>query len=256
MAGNFNFVEMGSGSITWNGRDVGFLKDVSFGYTLEIEKLKTGNPLKLRGQKGKEVNAQIKAGLFEISNLDNVGMMLGGLAPANVGGSPVTVTMQSRTFATGYNGSGMQSITLDGANVSTGVDAPVVKNAAEDTTYTENDDYIVDYTLGVIYRNPGGAITSLENVHVTYKYTPPTGRQLNMGSAFAVEQKELIFTHVNNDTDQVTIIKFWLASVDGKPNFTFTDSGYVTADVTFDSIFDENGHPDSPLGTYYVGDAA
>ena len=51
---DFNHVEIGSGAVKYDGRDIGFLKDVTFISNIELEKLKTGNPLKLRGQKAKE----------------------------------------------------------------------------------------------------------------------------------------------------------------------------------------------------------
>ncbi len=66
-----------------------------------------------------------------------------------------------------------ESVTLSsGLGVLTNkpVEAVVVKNTAENTTYTEGTDYYVQYDAGVIVRIATGAITASQNLHITYNY--------------------------------------------------------------------------------------
>jgi len=246
------------GALSWDGLDVGWIKDVEFSPELDLERLKTsgtGGPLKLRGKKAKEYNCSMKAGLFEVARPDVMAMMLGGGSdPVQIGGAPITKTEQPFTFAA-YQGGGVQAVILDGPTISTGIDAPVVQSSDLVTTYTEDDDYIVDYDKGVIYRNPGGAIGGGAAVKVTYKYTPSDGYQIPLGANFALARKQLVFSHIEDDAildgaaqAVETRITFWQAEPDGKPNFKFTDGSFVMPDITWDSIEDATGHPTQPFG--------
>lgn len=255
--GNFNNTEYSGGAVKWNGRDIGFLKDVTFTSNLELEALKTagsGGPLRLRGKKAKEYTCQLKAQLFEVSDPNNMSLLLGPDSdPVAVGGAPITKTDQQFTFAN-YQTGGVQAVTLDGSTISGGADKPVVKNTVGSVTYVENTDYVVDYVKGIIYRNPGGTITAGQQVKVTYKYTPPTGYQIPLGKKFALARKPLVFEHLNEDdislgpNGKITRITFWLAEPDGKPSFSFTDGSFVMPEITFDSIEDLVAHATEPFG--------
>jgi len=245
------------GAIKWDGVDVGWIKDVEFSPELDLERLKTsgtGGPLKLRGKKAKEFNCAMKAGLFEVGRPDIMALLLGGgSAAAAINGAPVTETMQPYTFAV-PTGATLQAVTLKGVASSI-----TVKSADELTTYAANGDYLVDkdpYTGHTrFWRNPGGAIGSLATVHITYTYTPPTGYTIPIGASFALSRKELVFSHIEDDSvlDGVagaveTRITFWQAEPDGKPNIKFTDGGFAMPDITWDSIEDAVGHPTAPFG--------
>lgn len=247
----FNYCEYNGGTVSWDGTDVGFIKDVTFTSNIETESLKTsggGGPLKLRGKKAKEYVCQLKAQLFEVSNPNNMALLLGGgAAPVADSGSPVTVTKQALTFAERSN-QGIESVVLDGGTISTGGDKPVVLSADELTTYDENDDYIVDYDNGVIYLNPGGSISSGDVVKVTYKHTPAVGHTIPLGSTFALARKPLVFSHLNEDEDIITRITFWQAEPDGKANFVFSDGAFVMPEITWDAIDDTANHPTQPFG--------
>jgi len=247
----FNYCEYNGGSVKWDNTDIGFVKDVTFTSNIETESLKTsgtGGPLKLRGKKAKEYVCQLKAQMFEVSNPANMALLLGGGAAAGAtGGSPVTVTKQALTFAE-HSGQGVESVVLDGGTISGSADAPVVYSADEQTTYDVNDDYILDSDLGVIYRNPGGAILTGAVIKVTYKHTPATGYTIPLGSTFALARKALVFEHLNEDEDIITRITFWIAEPDGKANFTFSDGAFVMPEITWDSIDDTTNHASSPFG--------
>jgi hypothetical protein len=322
--GDFNYTEIGSGAVTYDGLNMGFLKDVTFISNLDLEKLYTGNPLQLRGQKGKQYVCQLQAEMFEVSDMDKVSLLLGGgLVPQAVGGSPTTKTEQTKTFAAPI-GRSLEQISFDMPTVSSGGSAPVILLAAlttatnspgagsdvvidvpstanlvnggyayvkdgnhaekvqitavvADTSITvaalanayvtpevhaafaEGTDYLVDYNArpyAIAYRHPSGNIPAGAQVKTTYTGTPPTGHKLLLGSSFQVARKQLVFEHYNNDTGKIWKSTFWIASPDGKANFKWTDGTYAMSTITFDSIPDDVGHPESPYGEVYVGDPA
>lgn len=247
---DFSHVEIGSGAVKYDGRDIGFLKDVTFISNIELEKLKTGNPLKLRGQKAKEYTAQLQAEMFEVSDIRNVSLLLGGgLVPTPVGGSATTKTAQTLSIAAFQSGS-LKAIVLDGQHVSA-----VTIARTDDTPCVLNTDYLLDAVNGLAYVHPTGNLAAATSAKCTYTFTPPDGQELYLGSSYAISRKLLEFVHVNEDTLETWKCKFWLASPDGKANFKWSDGGYVTSQITFDSISDEINHPESPFGVIYQGKA-
>lgn len=243
--GTFSNTSMGSGVFKHAGDDVGFVKDVKFTGEYDQEKLYTGVPQKLRGKITKQVNALLTAQFMEITT-KNLGIALGGLVPQDVGGQVVNKAAQSLTFAA-YQQGGLQAIFLDGPSVTN----LFVKSADGQTVYTIGSDYIVDLTNGIVFRNPAGTIPAGAQCTLDYDYTPPTGKQLNLGSSFSIEQKQVEFVHTNPTSGKKLTIKFWLASVTAKPSLNFTDSGWLLLDVEYEAIFDETGHPENPLGTIH-----
>jgi len=254
--GNFKEVSMGTGSLFVNGVDVGFLSGaVKYVYNYDIEKFKSGIPKMLRGQQAKEIVASLQAPFAQIS-AENMAIALGLMSSDIVinSGAATTVTAQSRTFSAGYLGLALQSVVLDGPNISTGVDAPVVKSSDNVTTYTEGVDYLVEYGLGLILRIPTGAIASGATIKVTYKHTPPASKQINLGAKFSLAQLPIHFEHTRPNTGKKVITHMWLGSADGKCEFNFEEDKWIVNNVTFDAVFDES-HPNNPLG-YWLEEAA
>ena len=226
---DFSHVEIGSGAVKYDGRDIGFLKDVTFISNIELEKLKTGNPLKLRGQKAKEYTAQLQAEMFEVSDIRNVSLLLGGgLVPTPVGGSPTTKTAQTPLH---------RCVPVrQPQGHRPGRAARVRGDHRQDRRYAvraEHGDYLLDAVNGLAYVHPTGNLAAATSAKCTYTFTPPDGQELYLGSSYAISRKLLEFVHVNEDTLEVWKCKFWLASPDGKANFKWSDSGYVTSQITF-----------------------
>lgn len=248
--GNFNNVSMGSGVLFYDNVDVGFLKgDVQFSYNYDIEDFETGVPLVLQGSIVKKAGAMLKAGVAELTAA-NFSMALGGLAITNNNGAEdVThsVNPQLLTFSA-YQGGSIEAIVLDGPNVTTGANKPVLKDTTDTITYAENTDYIVDYLNGHIYRNPAGALTAGESVHVTYRFTAPQSQQIKLGATFHLAQKNLQFVHTMPNTGKMITIHMWKAQVTGKIDFRFSESSFIINDVEFKAIADWAGHPDMPFG--------
>lgn len=65
----------------------------------------------------------------------------------------------------------------------------VVKNSAENTTYTEGTDYYVEYESGRVIRITTGAITSGQDLHISYDY--PTSRAVTNGDILRLSSGNL-----------------------------------------------------------------
>lgn len=246
--GNFNEVALGLGTLSFNGVDVGYLKEnVNYKYSYEIEKFKTGVPRRLQGSVTKELVSELTAGVAQL-NAENMAMALGGLTVTNVG-SETTIAdgaNQERTFAA-YGSSGLEAILLDGPLVNT----LVVKDITEVTTYVAGDDYWLipgtGITVGVVYANPAGAISTLETVRVSYKYTLPTGKKVKLGTQFSLQQATLEFVHERPQDGKLVTIKMWKASVNGNLEWNFQEDTFTVNNLTFEAVEDTT-HADEPMG--------
>lgn len=246
--GSFQNVAMGLGVLTWDGTDVGFLKNnVNYKFNYDIEDFKTGVPLTLQGSVTKEVTAELTAGVAEFT-AENFAMALGGLSITTTGGTTTIndAANQERTFAA-PTGATLQQITLDGPNVA----SVVIENVAEDTTYTVNTDYLVDAIRGIVYRNPGGTIGSGATVRVAYTYQQITGKQVELGATFSLTTGALQFTHTRPQNGKTIIIKMWKAQASGTFEANFQEGQFLVNNVTFKALYDST-HPTNPLGYILV----
>lgn len=256
--GNFKNVSMGSGILKINDLDVGFLKgDVAFRYFYDLQDFKTGVPVTHHGSITKEVTAELTAPLAEIT-AQNLAHILGGLTPTETISSEVdkASAFEVNTFSTPpwTQSEGIQSVKLGPTNnktqwvaISTGEDAPEIWNNTEDTQFTENTDYIIDYKTGYVYRNPGGSISSEETIKAKYKYTPPASKQIQLGASFSLSEVKVEFQHTNPNTGKKITVLFWKANANGDARLTFAEKKWIVNNVTFKSIYDPT-HADNPLG--------
>ena len=245
--GNFNNVTVGSGTLSVNGTDVGFLKGpVKVSLSHEKLELKSGVPRKLQGSVITEMIHKIEAPLAELS-ADSMSRASGFVPVSTIAAAEVTVADgddQARTFAT--FGGAMQRILLDGPNVTN----LVVKSADELTTYTVNNDYILDATTGIVYRNPGGTIGSAATVHVSYKYTPAASKRLNIGAAWQVlDLTDVVFTHTR-PSGKLFVAKMHKAQAAGNVDLEFSTEAndFVIQQFNCSAIDDTANHPEAPLG--------
>lgn len=245
--GNFNNVTVGAGSLSVGGADMGFLKGpVKVGLGHEKLQLKSGVPRRLQGSVITEMRHTIEASMAELSA---VTLSRGsGFVPVTViDGTEVTVADgddQEKAFSP-YQGGGIEAIVLDGPNVT----ALVVKSQDEMTTYLIDRDYIVDADLGVVFRNPGGTIGTGETVRVSYKYTPPASKRLNIGAQWQVlNLSDVVFTHTRPD-GRLFVARMWKAQATGNVDLSFdTEAGdFVMTNFTCEAIEDPT-HPEAPLG--------
>ncbi|MGE0493285.1 MAG: hypothetical protein AB7S38_29020 [Vulcanimicrobiota bacterium] len=243
--GNFQEVSLGNGALSYNGVDVGFLKgDVTLRYNYDILDFKTGIPLKLQGSINREIICEIEAGVAQLSAA-NMSMALGGLTIATTGSTTSIndAANQERTFGGSYQGSGIEFILLDGPSAT----SLVIKNTAEDTTYTAGTDYLLLGTLNVVIRLSGGSISSGQTVRVAYDYQNITGKQINLGNQVSLAQVPLVFTHTRPNGKLITV-NFWKASVNGQFENVFSESDFIINRPLFRSVADEDNHPSNPMG--------
>jgi hypothetical protein len=243
---NFNSVTMGTGEAWYDGLLIGFLKEeVRYEYNYEIEYFKAGVPLKTYGSITKEVTARVTARVAEI-NVQNLAIASGGLTINTTPGTAAPFT-RTGTFSPHPGVSGVQSIMLNTYNIST-VTPPVVMYGT--ATAVENDDYILDYTNGIMFRNPGGTLIPGGGVAViTGTSTPPASKSLYLGSRFSLDQKPFKFEHVSPVTGKKKTVYFHKCSSNGKVTLPFSEGSFVLNEMVFESIWsDEN--PTSPLGTF------
>ena len=253
MASNFRNSTLGLGVLTINGVDVGILKgSVKLDVKATVLPLKSGVPLQTLGQVITEEEVSLTASAAEI-NADNLQLALGRGTKSTTSAAPVTRTMQAHTMGVVPGSHYEEYVVLDGGTLS----AVTVKNSAESTTYVNNTDYYIDAANGVIYRNPAGAITSGQVLHITYTYVPVASEQVNFGASFVLTTVELDFTHTSPVSGTVHRIKFWKAQGGGTLSEDFGESAYQLLNLEFKSQYDST-HPNNPTGyqnVVYAGGA-
>jgi hypothetical protein len=108
----------------------------------------------------------VAAGIFDVGVMDTTPTLLyfkhfageTGFFTQISGAEAIVLTLQATWYAMAHG-----EITPD---------TVVVKNSAENTTYVEGTDYVIDYGNGAIMSLVGGAIAAAATVHVTaYSYT-------------------------------------------------------------------------------------
>lgn len=248
--GNFKNVIVGGGVLTVDGVDVGFLKgQVQLQRTLERLTFESGLPLVPQGQVPTKEVITLTAPAAEITP-DNLSRTSATIPVVTNAGTQVTVAdndNQERTFAA-YEGGALEAIVLDGPTV-VGL---VVENTAESVTYTNNTDYILDATRGIVWRNPGGAIASGATVRVTYQYTPPASKEIRFGKNYIFTNVNVKFVHNSVTDTKVHTIEFYKAQGSGDINLAFDETNFVITNIVFTSIPDPTNHPNDPMGYYRV----
>lgn len=245
--GNFQKVTVGGGSISVGGLDLGFLKgDIKLTLGRETLELRTGVPRRFQGSVVTQLIHRIEAPTVQL-DADTLSKASGFTPVTTVAGTPVTVAdaaNQERTFAA-YGGGAVEVITLDGPSV-TGL---VVTSVDELTTYTVNDDYILDATTGLVYRNPGGTIASGATVRVHYGYTPAASKRLNIGAAWQIfTLTDVLFTHTRpNGTNFTAYMPKAQASGNVELSFNTEANDFVMSNFVCEAL-DDASHPEAPLG--------
>lgn len=251
---DFSNYVLGAGTLAINGVDVGYIEGgVKVRKGVETVVSEGGVPMKRRGSRVKKETFELEVPLGEFT-AENMETVL-GIVPTEVSGTETTVTAEALTFAvTGFT-PGVQAIKLGDSNkrsqfvtISSGGDAPVITNSGATVTYTENDDYIVDYSTGYVYRNPGGAITSLQAVKATYKYTPPASAQFKIGANTTIPNFTLSFVHEDPETGQKITAYMHKAEADPSVEWEFKDDAFVITNGKFYALDDSANHATDPLG--------
>lgn len=252
--GDFTEYVLGSGTIAINGVDAGYIEgDVKLVKGVETKISEGGVPKRRRGTRisAESLSLEIPFGQF---NADILEAVL-GIVPVNTAEAEETVTAEALTFAvTGFT-PGIQAIKLGDSDararavtVSDGGDAPVITNTGATVTYVENDDYIVDYDTGYVFRNPGGSITSLQSIKATYKYTPTASSRFDVGANTTIPTVSVSFEHEDPETGDKITAYLHKAESDASAEWTFSDGNFVITNGKFNAIDNSALTPTNPLG--------
>jgi len=262
MAGkNSNEITIGTGTLKLDSVDVGYLHGVKIKYESEVKEEWFGVP-SIRACIIPIKNAfELVPEMAQI-NADNLKYALAGLNPVTIDGSEVdktgsfealTATQDAGCPGIYRSKMGPTASINQWVAISTGADAPVIKNVAETVTYVEGDDYIVDYDTGYVYWNPDGtnyATLTGDNyvAHFKYKYTPPASKRIDLGKQYTLSTFELEFTHTNPQTSKNMIVVMWKASAKPLFEWDFSDSDSLKIAPTFYATDDSANHAINPYG--------
>lgn len=225
VVGDGSQITAGTAQVLIDGRDVGYCKG-KLAMAREVENLivEAGIPKSTVAQIFLKENYNLEIPMIQVNNMDNLSLVMGidkrvqDDTPVVVafGGSPSE--SQSYTFAS-RNGSVPKFIRLRGLNIS----SVTVKNAAEDTTYDEGDDYIIfNAASGLIMATPGGALASgTPTVHVAYTHTPVEFEELLLGGIPDFAYHEIDYLHVSPNGGWLLHYKFWRTQGDGSVDLSF-----------------------------------
>lgn len=260
---DFTNITMGVGTMTVNGVDVGYLHSATVTVSDEIKEFFFGVPKVRAGIIPIKTDFKIKPVLAEFSAA-NLQYALGGLTPVTVAAAEVnkTASFEALTASTTGCGSlyrskmGPTAHMSEFVSISTGADKPVIKNVAEAVTYVENDDYLVDYDRGYVIWNAAGTnVASLVAdgyvAHYKYKYTPLASSRIDLGKTFTRGSWEVVFTHINPNTNKQVIFTIWLAQSQPELEFEFGDDDNIKVSPTFYATDDSTNHATNPYGTIY-----
>ena len=248
---NFQNATLGVGTeVLVDGGDLGYTRgDITFTRDAETLPFETGIPIQTVGRTPltDKWTANVPMGEITANNVSYAALNIpvtqiaGGAVSVAFGGTPAQ--SQVRTFAS-FAGGEIERIALDGGTVTN----LVVKNAAEDVTYTPFDDYILDAITGQVYRNPNGAITSEQVVHVAYDYVAVAKERLKLGVNLPVATRSFKFTHVSPVSGRTIVVEFWKAQAQASFTLEFKEREYMVVNLVLESIPDTVNHADEPLG--------
>lgn len=268
MSKNGNEFMMGAGDIYINGVHAGYLeKETKIKFSAEIYEAIFDVPqVRAAVIPLKQTMEIIPA--FAQFNMTNLQYALGGLTPTTIAGTLVdkTASFEALTATHRAKNPGLYGAKMGATanmetyvTISSGADAPVLKNVAETVTYVEDADYIVDYTTGDILFIPTGShfaglVSDSYVFHAKYKYTPVTAKRLDFGKAYARSTFELKAVLTNPLTTKTCEIVLWKAQSNDNFEITANNSSIVVLSPTFYANYDGTAHPDNPYGYLLLQD--
>lgn len=265
MAGkDFAKTTIGTGVLKINDVDVGYLDDVKLRLETEILEKFYGSPAVRAGFYPIKSSFELEAIIAQVLDAENLKYVLGGLEPVVIAGTEVDKTTSFETLTANKTSGNLRTLyhakmgptnsMNEWVTISDDGDAPVVKNVAETTTYTENDDYMVDYATGYVVWNPGGThwATFTGDSYAAkykYKYTPAASKRIDLGKTYTQQTYTLEFKHTN-PVDTSATITVYMHKASAKPSieWEFNDSDTLNLTPVFFANDDSNTHPDNPYG--------
>lgn len=250
----FELQTLGSFSnVTISGHDVGLIKgDALLRRDAETIDCRAGLPRQLVGRVIAEESLVAEFPMAEISAKNFA------LSALNVDVSTLTLSAglsvvdQTRTMQT-YQGADAPA----GTDEFVSMDRPgsnyvsiVVKDSGGVTTYTVTTDYVVQGDR--IFRVTTGAISSGEELLISYDYDRPASERINFGLNNPVNFSELLIQHISPVSGDIYTIFLPRAQAAGSIELGFQEESYQLIGGSFEATPDATNYPLAPLGFFDI----
>lgn len=255
-ASSTDYMTIGGAVVTIDGSPIGFTDNgIEVERTLELKEFEDGIPLLTQLRVPIREKVRVKIPMMEVLDPEKLELISLNIPCDTISGGAVSAIdsdNQEFTFGTHANPTMWQAFkirSLTGLDVHT-VTLTALKNVAEDTTYTYEDDYFLDSASGVVYRNPAGDITSGQTVRAVWSGTAVASKRLRLGNNDPLVDRELTLVHTSPVSGDVITIKLWKAYSDGKLNLSPLKEDFWKTEVEFLGTPDVAGHPSEPVGYF------
>lgn len=265
MASSTDYMTIGGAVITVDGAAIGFTNDgIEVERTLEIKDFEDGIPLQVQLRTPLREKVRVKFPMMEILDADKLALVSLNIPAETVAGGAVGAVdgdNQEFTFGTYANPTGWQafqfiSLPADDSVAAHTITLTALKNTAEDTTYTSEDDYFLDSANGICYRNPAGDITAGQTVRAVWSGTATASKRLRLGNNNPLTAREVTVVHTSPNTGDVLTVKLWKAYFDGRLNLSPKKTEYWSSDAECLGTPDAASHPTEPVGYIDLAPAA
>ena len=249
VTGDSDNIIIGGAQVLFDSNRVGFTDgDIEANCERTIKEFEDGQPLMIQLQVPIREKWNIKVPLVE-TTLENVARASSNLVVSSIAGSEVTVAVaQTFTFAD-WPGGPFQAFQVANAGVrAENLTTVVVTETDGSPTFVLNDDYYIDGSRGVIYRNPNGDIPEDASVKVTYHYTPVARKKIPFGKNSPILNKKVEFIHVSQVDGSVHHTCFWKCQGTGNLAFGHKKEEWGTLAAELVALPDPIAHPDEPTG--------
>lgn len=218
---------------------------------MEVAELKAGSPRGLIKTEPVEVGCELTITLMEI-NLKRLRKAMGYGTLATAVAATQTVTDEDVTL------NGLYYHHMQGYNVKA---SPAVVVESTDSTpvpYTENVDYKINYTNGLIRRLADSTITDGDTVHVTYSWDQPAVETLSIGCETSIDVYPIKFIVPKPDGKR-WYFRMWRGVPTSTSQLDFSSGDYTKWQVTYKAEIDRTQEPEeayyrltNEIGTYYA----
>lgn len=263
-ASSTDYMTIGGAVISIDGSPIGFTDNgIEVERTLEIKDFEDGIPLQIQLRTPIREKLRIKIPAMEVLDAEKLALVSLNVPAETVSGGAVGAVdgdNQEFTFGTFANPTMWEAFAFYALPADDGVRAHTVtlsalKDTAEAITYTSEDDYFLDSTNGICYRNPAGDITSGQTVRAVWSGTAVASKRLRLGVNNALSAREVTITHTSPVAGYVLTVKAWKCYFDGKMQLSPLKEDYWKTESECFAV-PHASHPTEPLGYFDFAPAA
>jgi len=188
--------------------------------------------------------------LIEATTLDINWTLLGEICGLTV--SDITAGTENYATDIGFAIHDTYMVAINGESY-TGADSIVLNSAADGggTTYTKDDDYVVNETTGEVQCIPTGTNSLADGTTVYVEsgtYTTVDSKRVNLTTGKINTEGAVRLAHTTTDSKTLTI-KMWKANISSPLDLTFVPRDDVMGvPLIFNGLDDTANHASNPLG--------